>query len=88
MTTCNDDDAMVEQWAPFSPPDEFDVANAEWMPACVLALRGGRDGVPGGRNGGVKMCILIVQLGSQIFFDNVMHSSWHVITPSNSMVHI
>jgi hypothetical protein len=65
---CNNDDATMERWAPFSPPDEFDVANAKWMPACVLASRGGRGGAPGGRNGGVKMRTLIVQLGSQVFF--------------------
>ncbi len=42
---------MTERWAPFSPPDEFGVADGKWMPACVLALRGGRGGVPGGQDG-------------------------------------
>ncbi len=78
----------MERWTPFSLPDEFDVADAEWTPACVLTSRGGRGGAPGGRNWGVKMCRLIVQLGSQFFFDKVLHSSWYVITPSNCMVHI
>ncbi len=65
---CDDDNATVEQWAPFSPPDKFDVADAKWMPACVLAWRGGEGGVPGGKNGGVKMRTLIVQFGQQVFF--------------------
>jgi hypothetical protein len=58
---------MTEQWAPFSPPDKFNIADAEWMPTCVLTSRGGRGGVLGGRNEGVKMYTLIVQLGSQVF---------------------
>jgi hypothetical protein len=84
----DNNDATMEQWAPFSLPDEFGIANTKWMPACVLASRGGRRGAPGGRNGGVKMRTLIMQWGSQVFFDNAMHSSWYVITPSNSMVQI
>ncbi len=67
MMTCSNNDAKTERWAPFSPPDKFDIADAKWMPACVLASRQGRGGAPGGKNGGVKMCTLIVQLGSQIF---------------------
>jgi hypothetical protein len=50
---CNNDDAMMERWAPFSLGDKFDDANAEWMPTCVLALRGGRGGRRGGRDGNV-----------------------------------
>jgi hypothetical protein len=68
MTTSNDDDAMTKRWAPFSPPDVFDVADGEWMPACVLALRGGRGGAPGGQDGDVFLRTLIVQLGSRSFF--------------------
>ncbi len=61
MTTCDNDDAA-------SPPDEFNNANAEWMPACVLALRGGRGGRWGGQDGNVFLRTLIVQLGSRSFF--------------------
>ncbi len=57
--------------------------------ACMCAgIEGGQGGALGGRNGGAKMRTLIVQMWSQVFFDNVMHSSWYIITPSNSMVHI
>ncbi len=60
-----------------------------WVDArmCV-GIKGRQGGAPGGRNGGVKMRILIMQLGSQVFFANMMHSSWYVTTPSNSMAHI
>ena len=44
---------------------EFDDANAGRTPACVLALRGDRGGVPGGRGGVVKVTRLNVKLGSQ-----------------------
>ncbi len=44
---------------------KLDDANAGRMPACVLALRGGRGGVPGGRGGVLKVCRLIVKLGSR-----------------------
>ena len=38
-------DAMsTKLWAPLNPPDKFDVADAKWMPACVLGLRGARGG--------------------------------------------
>ncbi len=43
---------------------EFDNANARRTPACVLALRGGRGGVPGERGGVVKVRTLILKLGS------------------------
>jgi hypothetical protein len=68
MTTCDDNDATMERWAPLSPPDEFDDADAEWMPACVLASRGGRGGRGGERDGDVLLRTLIVQLGSWSFF--------------------
>ncbi len=42
MTMYNNEDATMEQWAPFSPLDKFDDADAKWMPACVLVSRGGR----------------------------------------------
>ncbi len=44
---------------------KFDNANAGRTPACVLALRGGRGGVPEGIGGVVKVRRLIVKLGSQ-----------------------
>ncbi len=66
--TCDDDDATMERWAPFSPPNKFDDANAEWMPACVLASRVGRGGRGGGQDGDVFLRTLIVQLGSRNFF--------------------
>jgi hypothetical protein len=46
---------------------EFDDVNAERTPACVLALRGGKGEVPGGRQGVIKVCRLIVKLGSRTF---------------------
>ena len=59
----------MEQWAPFSPPDEFYDADAEWMPACVLASRGGRGERGGGRDGDAFFLrMLIVRLGSRSFF--------------------
>ncbi len=68
MTTCDDNDATMERWAPFSPPDEFDDANAESMPACVWPPRGYRGGRGGGQDGDVFLRTLIVQLGSRSFF--------------------
>jgi hypothetical protein len=38
-----DNDATAEQWALFSPPDEFDVADAKWIPdarMCVAGVKG------------------------------------------------
>ncbi len=66
--TCDSDNAMMEQWAPFSPPDKFNNANAEWMPAYVLASRGDRGGRGGGQDGNVFLHMLIMQLGSRSFF--------------------
>jgi hypothetical protein len=43
---------------------KFDNADARRMLICVLALRGGRGGVLGERGGVVKVCRLIVKLGS------------------------
>ncbi len=68
MMMCDDNDATTERWAPFSPPDEFDDADAEWMPASVLASKGGRGGRGGGQDSDVFLCTLIVQLGSRSFF--------------------
>jgi hypothetical protein len=44
---------------------KLDDADAGRTPACVLALRGSRGGVPGGRGGVVKVRKLIVKLGSR-----------------------
>jgi hypothetical protein len=65
---CENNATLTKQLAPLSPLDEFDVADAKWMPTCALALRGARGGAPGGRNGGIKMRRLIVQLGSRGLF--------------------
>ena len=45
---CDNDATMMKQWAPFSPPDNFDVADATCPVSCVLATRGDRGGAPGG----------------------------------------
>ncbi len=68
MAMCDNKDATAERWAPFSPPGEFDNADAKWTPACVLASRGGRGGRGEGQGGDVFLHTLIVQLGSQSFF--------------------
>ena len=65
---CDDDATMMKRWAPFSPPDEFDVADATCPVSWVLATRGGRGGAPGGRVEGVVGTLLIVELGSPGFF--------------------
>ncbi len=78
---------MMEQWAPFSPPDKFDNADAKWMPTCVLALRGGRGGRGGGQDCDVFLRMLILQLGSQIFFGDTMWVVQCIITLTKSMVH-
>ncbi len=78
MTTCNDDTTTTKQWALLSPPDEFDVADAKWTPACVLASRGARGGAPGGQTGNVFFDRLIVQLGSRGFFQRCdVHACTH-----------
>ena len=58
-TMCNDDATTTKQWAPFSPPDNFDVADAMCLVSWVLATRGGRGGAPGGRVEGVVGTLLI-----------------------------
>ena len=73
---CNDGTMGTVQ-----PAGRFNNADAEWMPACVLASRGGRGGRGGGQDGDVFLCMLIVQLGSRSFFwrHNVggsMHNDW------------
>ena len=47
-TMCDNDATMTKRWAPFSPPDNFDVADATCPVSWVLATRGDRGGAPGG----------------------------------------
>jgi len=65
---CDNEATMTKRWAPFSPPDDFDVADATCPVSWVLATRGGRGGAPGGRVEGVVGTLLIVELGSPGFF--------------------
>jgi hypothetical protein len=67
-TLCDDDTTTTKRCAPFSPPDNFDVADAMCPVSWVLATRGGRGGAPGGRVEGVVGTLLIVELGSLLFF--------------------
>ena len=48
LTACKNEATSTKRWAPLSPPDEFDVADAKWTPALVLVSGGAR----GGRGGG------------------------------------
>ncbi len=66
---CNDDATRTKRWAPFSPPDEFDVDNATLLVSWVLAMRGARGGAPRGRVEGVVGTLIIVELGSPGFFE-------------------
>jgi len=65
---CDEDPTTTKRWAPFSPPDNFDVADATCPVSWVLATRGCRGGAPEGRVEGVVGTLLIVELGSPIFF--------------------
>jgi hypothetical protein len=67
-TMCDDDTTTTKRCAPFSLPDNFDVADAMCPVSWVLATRGGRGGAPGGRVEGVVGTLLIVELGSLLFF--------------------
>ncbi len=60
---CDDDATTTKQWAPFGPPDEFDVADATCAVSWVFAMRW-----PGGRVEGVVGTLLIGELGSLGFF--------------------
>ena len=65
---CDDDATMTKRWAPFSPPDEFDVVDAAFPVSWVLATIWARGRAPGGRVEGVVGTLLIVELGSPVFF--------------------
>ena len=65
---CNDDATTTKRWAPFSPPDNFDVADTTYPVSWVLATSGGRGGALGRRVEGVVGTLLIVELGSPGFF--------------------
>ena len=57
-----------KRWAPFSPPDEFDVVDAALPVSWVLATIWARGRAPGGRVEGVVGTLIIVELGSQFFW--------------------
>ena len=61
---CDDDATTTKRWAPFSPPDEFDVVDAALPVSLVLATIWARGRAPGGRVEGVVGTLLIVELGS------------------------
>jgi hypothetical protein len=67
-TMCEDDATTTKRWAPFSPPDKFDVVDATLPVSWVLATRRARGGAPGGRVEGVVGTLLIVELVSPVFF--------------------
>ncbi len=63
-TMCHNDATMTKRWAPFSPPDEFDVVDAALPVSWVLATIWARGWAPGGRVEGVVVTLLIVELRS------------------------
>ena len=67
-TMCDDNAMTTKRWAPFSPPDDFDIAYTTCPVSWALATRGGRGGVPGGRVEGAVGTLPIVELGSPGFF--------------------
>ena len=66
-TMCDDDATTTKRWAPFSPPDKIDVADATLSVSWVLATIWARGRAPGGRVEGVVGTLLIVELGSPVF---------------------
>ncbi len=67
-TMCNDDATTTKRWAPFSPPDKFDVVDTRLPVSWVMAMRVSRGGAPGGRVEGVVGTLLILELGLPFFF--------------------
>ncbi len=65
-TMCAKNTTRTKQWAPFGPPDEFDVADAALPVSYGLAARGVRGGGIG-RVGGVFGTLIMVELGSPFF---------------------
>ena len=65
---CNNDATKTKQWPPFCPPEEFDIADAIVAVSWLLATKGGRGGLPGGRLEGEVGTLIIVELGSLVFF--------------------
>ena len=62
-TMCDDDATTTKRWAPFSPPDKFDVVDAALPVSLVLATIWARGRAPGGRVEGVVGTLFIVELG-------------------------
>ena len=65
---CDDDTSTTKRWTPLGPPDGFDVSNSSIPVSWVLAMRESRGVWPGGRIEGVVGTLLIVELGSLVFF--------------------
>ena len=86
-TMCDDDATSTKRWAPFSPPDEFDLVDAASFISWVLATIWARWRAPGGRVEGVVGTLLIVELGSPVFLENTMVVLSDAITPQKIMVH-
>ncbi len=70
-TMCAKNATSTKLWAPFGPPDEFNVTDATLPVSYVLATRGARGGASGGRVGGVFETLLMVELGSPVFFSTM-----------------
>ncbi len=77
---CNDAATTMKQWAPFSPSDDFEVADA----TCPVSW--GQGGAPGGRVEGAVGTLLIVELGSPFFLENTMVVLSDAITFQKIMV--
>ncbi len=79
---CNDGTMGTVQ-----PAGRFNNADAEWMPACVLASRGGRGGRGGGQDGDVFFAHAHCAIGVTEFFGDTMWLVQCIITLTKSMVH-
>ncbi len=65
---CDDGATTTKQWAPFSPPDEIDIVDATLSVSWVLATIWARGWALGGRVEEVVGTLIIVELGSPVFF--------------------